>query len=74
MAADWNKIDGIYAVTSIGYLDPSSDEAPDSHYRIELKGSSAKDLYHSMKVEAEIDECTGGRAKNINEMQCKYFM
>ena len=72
-SADWKNFDGIYAVTSRGYLDPSEDEQRDSHYRIQLKGKSAGDLYEAMKVEPVIDECTGGMAKNIGEMQCLYF-
>jgi hypothetical protein len=73
LSADWRNIDGIYAVTSRGYLDPSEDEQKDSHFRIQLKGKSAKDLYAAMKVKPVIDECTGGMAKNVAEMQCLYF-
>lgn len=72
-SADWKKLEGIYAVTAEGYIDPMESEPKDSHYRIQLKGSSAKDLYQSMKVETVKDECTGGMAKNINNMQCLYF-
>lgn len=72
-SADWEKIDGIYAITSESYLDPSVNETEDSHYRIQLKGKSAKDLYEAIKTKAVIDECTGGLAKNAGEMQCLYF-
>ena len=72
-SADWKNINGIYAVTSKGYIDPSEDEQKDSHYRIQLRGKSAKDLYTAIKVKPVIDECTGGMAKNIGDMQCLYF-
>jgi len=72
-SADWKEMDGIYAVTSEGYLDPSKDEQKDSHYRIQLKGKSARDLYMAMKARPVKDECTGGLAKNIGDMQCLYF-
>jgi hypothetical protein len=73
ISADWEKIEGIYAVTSKGYLDPADNEQQDSHYRIQLKGKSAKDLYLAMKAKPATDECTGGMAKNINDMQCIYY-
>ncbi|MEH6578573.1 MAG: hypothetical protein V7731_16040 [Amphritea sp.] len=73
VSADWKKIDGIYAVTSEGYLDPAENEQKDSHYRIQLKGQSAKDLYLAMKAKPVIDECTGSMAKNVNDMQCLYY-
>lgn len=72
-AADWNSLNGIYAVTSLGYLDPSDNEQKDSHYRFQLTGKSAKDLYMAMKVKPITDDCTGGMAKNIGDMQCLYF-
>ena len=73
ICADWKKLDGIYAVTSEGYPDPSENEQKDSHFRFQLKGESAKDLYSSMKVEPVIDECTGEMSKNVNDMQCLYY-
>lgn len=72
-STDWKNIEGIYTVTPEGYLDPSEGEARDTHYRIQLKGQSAMDLYTAMKVDPVEDECTGGRAKNIEEMQCLFF-
>ncbi len=72
-SADWKKIEGIYAVTPKGYLDPAENEQKDSHYRIQLKGLSARDLYTAMKVKPILDDCTGGMAKNINEMQCLFY-
>ena len=54
-------------------IDPPDHLPSDSHYRFQLTGSSAKDLYLAMKAEPKTDECTGGMAKNIKDMQCIYF-
>lgn len=72
-SADWKEIEGIYAVTTKHYLSDTGTDTTASHYRFQLKGTSAKDLYESMDVESVTDDCTGGLAKNINEMQCLYF-
>lgn len=72
-AAEWKALTGIYAVTPKNYMDPSESEQKDSHYRIQFKGASAKDLYLAIKVAPVKDECTGALAKNIGEMQCLYF-
>lgn len=72
-SADWKNINGLYAITSKGYLDPVENETKDSHYRIQLQGESAKDLFLAMKVKSVKDECTGAEAKNIDDMQCLYF-
>jgi hypothetical protein len=71
--AEWNSISGIYAVTAENLIDPGESEPRDSHYRIQLKGGSAKALYQAMKVSPQIDECTGASAKTVGEMQCLYF-
>ena len=73
LSADWEKIEGIYAITPESYIDPSENEKKDSHYRIQLKGQSAQDLYLAMKAKPVIDECTGGMAKNVSDMQCLYY-
>ena len=73
LAAEWRDIQGIYAVTSPSLIDPSDDEVRDSHYRIQLRGSSARDLYEAIKVTPIVDECTGGLARNVGDMQCLYF-
>lgn len=68
-ATEWKIIEGIYAVSAKDMV--SSVE--DSHYKIQLKGQSAKDLYNSMKVSPKKDGCTGALAKHIGEMQCLYY-
>jgi len=73
IASEWKSISGAYAVTSVSAIDPPDHLPADSHYRFQLTGSSAKDLYIAMKVEPKIDECTGGIAKNIKDMQCIFF-
>ncbi len=72
-SAEWKEIEGVYSVTTKNYLTDTDKESKASHYRIQLKGKSAKDLYDSMDVKPIKDDCTGGLAKNINDMQCLYF-
>lgn len=72
-AADWKAIEGTYAVTAENYLDPSEEEAKDSHIRFQLTGDAARDLYLSMKAAEAIDECTGALAKKVGEMQCLLY-
>jgi hypothetical protein len=68
-SAEWKKVEGIYAVTAKDMVSPVED----SHYKIQLKGQSAKDLYNSMKASPTKNDCTGAMAKNIGEMQCLYY-
>ncbi len=72
-SADWNKINGLYAVTPENYLDSPKNELKDTHYRFQLTGKSAKNLYAAIKVTPVKDECTNAQAKNIGNMQCLYF-
>lgn len=72
-ASDWKNLDGVYAITSENHLNPSENEKQDSHYRIQLKGDSAKELYNAIKANPIIDDCTGGLAKTMGEMQCIYY-
>lgn len=73
IAAEWKPLQGIYAVTPQHYLDPATDERMDTHYRLQLKGDAAKDLFQAMKTDSKVDDCTGGQAKNLGDMQCLYF-
>jgi hypothetical protein len=72
-AADWKAVRGTYAVTAKNYLDPSDEEPKDSHFRIQLSGDAARDLYNAMKVTTSPDACTGALAKRVGEMQCLYY-
>ena len=64
---------GTYAVTAENLIDPGQDEPVDSHFRFQLRGDSARDLFEAMKVDSYIDECTGGTAKSVGDMVCLYF-
>jgi hypothetical protein len=68
--ADWKPIKGNYAVTAKNYNDPADDEARDSHLRIQLTGTAARDLFSAMKVPVVKDECTGAVQKKIGNMVC----
>lgn len=72
-AADWQPLSGTYAVTGASLIDPMPDESPNSHFRMQLTGASAKDLYLSIPGSAVIDDCTGGQSKSVGELQCLYF-
>jgi len=73
LANVWNKIDGVYAVTSSSVINQAEHLPNNSHYRFTLKGNSAKDLYQAMSVTPTIDDCTGATVKNIQQMQCLFF-
>jgi len=73
LAADWKDVTGIYAITAEDYLDPPPEQKENTHFRLQLTGDSAKDLYNAMSVEPIEDECTGGMAKSIQQMRCLYF-
>lgn len=72
--ADWNDISGTYAVTAESLIDPGESPKMDSHYRIQLRGDSARALFEAMKAPTYTDECTGGAAKTVGEMQCVHFV
>ena len=72
-AEDWKDVTGIYAITAEDYLDPPPEQKENTHFRLQLTGDSAKDLYNAMSVEPIEDECTGGMAKSIQQMKCLYF-
>ena len=72
-AADWEPLSGIYAVTAENYLDPSPSEPKNSHFRIQLTGNSARDLYLAIPGDAVVDDCTGGLSKTAGEPQCVYI-
>ena len=72
-AADWKPIQGTFAITAAAYLDPTDTERKDSHIRFQLKGRSARDLFAAMKAAPTKDECTGGVAKRVGDMQCVQF-
>jgi hypothetical protein len=69
-AAEWQPLQGSYAVTAGNYLDPAAAEPKDSHFRIQLSGQAAKDLFDAMKVPAAKDACTGAMARRVEAMQC----
>ena len=65
-SAEWKKVEGVYSVTAKDMVSPVDN----SHYKIQLKGQSAKDLFNAMRVSAKKDDCTGAISKTIGEMQC----
>lgn len=72
-AADWKPLSGTYAVTAENYLDPAPEEPKNSHFRFQLTGSAARDLYMAIPGGSSLDECSGAQAKSSGELQCLYF-
>lgn len=72
-AAEWKPLSGSYAVTTENYLDPAESESRNSHFRVQLSGQAAKDLFMAMKVTESKDECTGAMAKKVEAMQCIHY-
>lgn len=73
LAASWRDLQGSYAITAADMLDPAADAAPDTHFRLQLRGLSARDLYNAMQVTPAVDQCTGGRLKAVNNLRCVHF-
>ena len=72
-AASWRDLDGSYAITAPDMLAPGPDAPPDSHFRLQLRGLTARDLYNAMQVAPVTDECTGGRLKAAEDLRCVFF-
>ena len=66
---DWKVLEGIYAVTGTY----TSDVDKNSHFRFQLSGQAAKDMYFAMGATAVVDECTEAESKSIGDMQCLFY-
>lgn len=69
-AADWKPLTGTYAVTAEHYLDPGPDKPTNSHFRLQLTGDAARDLFEAIPGKATVDECTGGQSKTAGQLRC----
>lgn len=72
-AAEWKPLTGTYAITERSLLDPGAEEPRDTHFRLQLRGAAASDLYQAMKTAAIRDECTGASLKRVGDMRCRYY-
>ena len=72
LAIESQPLEGSFFVSPQGYID-SSPEEKNTHYRIQLKGQSAKELYDLMESEIKIDRCTEAKSKTVGAMQCFHF-
>ena len=70
-AASWRDINGSYALTGADMMRGGADEK--SHFRLQLRGLTARDLYHAMDVEPGVDDCTGAQMKASGNLRCIYF-
>ena len=71
-ANESTPLEGSFFVSPKSYIDPLPKEK-NTHYRINLKGESAKQLYDLMDSKIEIDHCTGAKSKTVGAMQCLFF-
>jgi len=58
------ELSGTYEIGGKEAIDPPPDQAKDTHLRLYLSGSAAKDLYNALKVKATADECIGPGASS----------
>lgn len=72
-AADWKPLKGTYAVTGKSVVDPVDGELKDSHFRLQLTGDAARDLFRAMKVPETKDGCTDALQKRVGEMRCVFY-
>lgn len=72
-AADWQPLAGTYTVTGASLIDPSPQESQTSHFRMQLTGASARDLFFAIPGSPVTDECTGGKSKSAGQLKCLYF-
>ncbi len=72
-ASEWKPLSGIYAITAENYLDPSDEEPDNTHFRLQLDGTAAEDLYHALPSPVSMDECTGAIQKSSGDMKCLYY-
>lgn len=73
LSADWKPLAGTYAVTGANPIDPPPGESQTSHYRVQLTGASAKDLFLAIPGPTARDDCTGGQSKSAGQLRCLYF-
>jgi glycine/D-amino acid oxidase-like deaminating enzyme len=73
LAAEWKPLAGTYAVTGASAVDPPPGESQTSHFRVQLTGASARDLFFAIPGSAVTDECTGGQSKSAGQLRCLYF-
>jgi hypothetical protein len=66
-------LQGDYYFGGATLVDAPPDEPQDTHLRMHLTGTAAKDLWQAMRVDAIHDECRddGSRVKQIGGTQCE---
>jgi len=72
LASEPIALEGTYFVSPQYYID-AIPGAKNTHYRMVLKGQSAKELYELMETNVRIDPCTQVKSKVIDSMKCLRF-
>jgi hypothetical protein len=67
------SLSGVYAIGTTN-VDPGPKDSRDSHFIVYLQGTTAKDLYDSMKVTPRGEGCgsDGDLVKTIGGMSCSF--
>ena len=71
-AADYQPLQGSYAIGGATLIDPPESEAQDTHFYLDLEGNGARDLYNAMKTKAQQGACgePGDLTKRLGGVQC----
>jgi len=71
-AADYQPLQGTYAIGGATLIDPPESEAQDTHVYLDLEGNAARDLYKAMKAKAQAGVCgePGDLTKRLGGLQC----
>jgi hypothetical protein len=72
----YKKIEGEYKIAGRSILDPPENEPQNTHFKMYLRGTAARDLYRAMQVKPIRDQCLddGSMTKIIGGTQCTYRM
>lgn len=71
VAAEWRSIEGDYAITEADYPDAPEGQVK-THFRLQLSGSTAKELYDALPAGFEKDLCSGAEMRSSGDLRCYY--
>jgi hypothetical protein len=71
-AADYQPLEGAYAIGGATLIDPPQSEPQDTHFYLDLEGRAARDLYRALKAKAVDGACgePGDLTKRQGGVQC----
>ena len=71
-AAEYQPLNGSYAVAGKTLIDAPASEPQDSHFYVDLEGDAARDLYAALKAKPQAGICgaAGDLTKRAGGVQC----